>query len=90
MKWQNYDERYKGRKIIDCRGEGITDDKLRELEDISLCEVLDLEQTPVTDQGLRQLYGLPNLHCLVLRKTFVTHDGVFRLQQTHPKLWIWY
>lgn len=90
MNWQNYDDRYKGRKIIDCRGEGITDGKIRELEGLGLCEVLDLERTPVTDQGLRQLYGLKNLHCVVLRKTQVTHEGVFRLQQTHPKIWIWY
>ncbi len=90
MNWQNYDERFKGRKIIDCRGEGLTDDKIPQLEGLGLCQVLDLEQTLVTDAGLRHLYGLPNLYCVVLRKTRVTDEGVFRLQQTKPRLWIWY
>ncbi len=87
--WQSYDQRFQGRKIIDQRGEGITDDHLSELPGLNLCEVLDLENTLISDRGLRQLYGLQNLHCVVLRKTKVTQDGVFRLQQTHPKLWIW-
>ncbi len=90
MKWQNYDQRFQGRKIIDCRGEGVTDEKILDLEDIEKCEVLDLQNTPVTDNGLRTLYTLQNLHCLVLRKTQVTDEGVFRLQQTLPSLWIWY
>lgn len=90
MNWQAYDERFKGRTIIDRRGEGITDANIPELENLGLCEVLDLERTPITDAGLRHLYGLQNLHCVVLRRTGVTHEGVFRLQQTHPKIWVWY
>jgi uncharacterized membrane protein YuzA (DUF378 family) len=88
--WQGYDERFRGRKIIDCRGEGITDSKILQLEDLGQCQVLDLEDTPITDAGLRHLYGLPNLYCVVLRYTQVTDEGVFRLQQSKPRLWIWY
>ena len=88
--WQGYDSRLDGRVIINCRGEGITDNHLPELEGLEKCQVLDLQDTPVTDQGLRHLYSLKHLHCVVLKHTGVTHEGVFRLQQARPGLWIWY
>jgi hypothetical protein len=90
MKWQNYDARFKGRKIIAVHDRGFGDRSLADLEGLKTCQVLDLEGTSISDRGLNELYRLKHLHCLVLRKTNVTHDAVFRLQQSFPRLWVWY
>ena len=90
MNWQGYDARFKGRKIVDLRNAPLTDDQLPNVEGLRTCQVLDIENSMVTDRGLRHLYSLTDLRCLVLRKTKVTHDGVIRLQQAHPRIWIWY
>ena len=89
LKWQKYDNRYAGRKIINLRNAPIVDEKVAYLEDLSKCQVLDLENTLITDKGLVPLYGLNQLHCLVIRRTAVTQEGIFRLQQANPRLWIW-
>lgn len=89
-KWQSYDKSLTGRKIITIRDKMFGDVEIAELPGIKNCQVLDLEGTCVTDQGLLPLYHLNHLHCLVLKGTNVTHEGVFRLQQSCPRLWIWY
>ena len=90
MKWQNYDARLKGRGIIKVRERFFRDEQILELEGIKSCQVLDLQGTSITDRGLLDLYGLKQLQCVVLKKTDVSHEAVFRLQQTFPRLWIWY
>ena len=89
MKWQNYDSALKGRTVIKVREKMFGDYELPELENLHRCQVLDLQGTNVTDQGLLHLYSLKHLQCLVLRKTKVSPEGVFRLQQSFPRLWIW-
>lgn len=78
------------RSIIDKRGQQVTDDDLDKIENLKDAGVLDLEGTLVTDDAFRFFYRMDRLQCLVLRNTEVTHESVFRLQQTKPKLWIWY
>ena len=90
MNWQKYDARYKGRKVITMHDRRFGDQELADLEGLDACQVLDLEGTCVSDRGLKELYRLKHLHCLVLRGTRVTHQGAFRLQQSFPRLWIWY
>ncbi len=90
MKWEGYDKNLKGRKIITMRDKTFGDTELADLAGLKNCQVLDLEGTNVTDRGLLQLYELSYLRCLVLRRTNVTHEAVFRLQQSHPRIWIWY
>jgi predicted RNA-binding Zn-ribbon protein involved in translation (DUF1610 family) len=90
MHWQNYDANLKGRKIIDLRGQTMTDENLAMVGGLNNCQVLDLTGTRISDRGLESLYGMTNLKCLVLNKTLVTNDGVFRLQQSNPRLWIWH
>ena len=90
MKWQGYDKRFKGRVVIDKRMAPIVDDQLPLLDGLTKAQVLDLEGTLITDSGLRHLYGLENLHCLVVRRTKVTPEAIFRLQQSNPKMWVWY
>ena len=90
MNWQAYDKSLKGRKIITMRGKQFGDNEIADLPGLKACQVLDLEGTSITDQGLLQFYQLNHLQCLVLRRTNVTHEGVFRLQQSCPRLWVWY
>ncbi|MEL7499845.1 MAG: hypothetical protein AAFN77_19735 [Planctomycetota bacterium] len=89
-KWENYDSRLQDRRVIKIRDKGFTDNQLAKLEGIRNVQVLDLENTQVTDQVVALLYRLEHLQCVVLRRTNVTHDAVVRLQQTFPKLWVWY
>ncbi len=90
MNWQGYDQRLRNRKIIRVRERFFRDHEIMELDGIRNCQVLDLQGTGVTDRGLLHLYGLKHLQCVVLKGTSVTHEGVFRLQQSFPRLWIWY
>lgn len=90
MKWQNYDSSLKGRTIIKVRETTFGDHEISELENLNRCQVLDLQGTKVTDRGLLELYSLKHLQCLVLRNTNVSDEGIFRLQQSFPRLWIWY
>lgn len=90
LKWEKYDSSLQGRLVVDHRGEAVTDEHLRALENFSKCEVLDLEGTEITDASLRHLKDCKNLRCLVVRKTSVTHAGVQRLQQSKRRMWIWY
>ena len=90
MKWQGYDHHLKNRKIIKIHERFFRDHEIMDLEGIKICQVLDLQGTGMTDRGLLHLYGLKNLQCVVLKGTNVTHEGVFRLQQSFPRLWIWY
>ena len=76
--------------IIDKRGVPVTDEELDKIEDLKDVGVLDLQGTLVTDDAFRFFYRMDRLQCLVLRDTDVSHEAVFRLQQTKPKLWIWY
>ena len=89
-KWESYDSKLKNRRVIKVSEKGFIDSEIPRLEGIRNVQVLDLENTEVTDQGVALLYRLEHLQCLVLRRTNVTHDAVVRLQQTFPKLWIWY
>ncbi|MFK7767133.1 MAG: hypothetical protein AB8B55_07915 [Mariniblastus sp.] len=90
MKWQAYDSRLKGRTIIRSRDKMFGDYELADHPDLKNCSVLDLQGTRVTDRGLLELYRLKHLRCVVLRKTSVSHEAIFRLQQSLPRLWIWY
>lgn len=89
-KWENYDQRLTDRRIIKIKDPGFTDGELPQVPEIRNVQVLDLENTLITDKGIAMLYRLEHLQCVVLRRTHVSHDAVFRLQQTFPKLWIWY
>lgn len=90
LKWQGYDKRLQGRKVITIHDKMFGNHEIADLPGLKNCQVLDLEGTCITDQALLELYQLNHLRCLVVRKTNVTHEGVFRLQQSHPRLWIWY
>ena len=78
------------RTVIDRRGVALTDDEIDKIDDLKDVAVLDLEGTSITDDAFRFFYRMDRLQCLVLRNTNVSHASVFRLQQTKPKLWIWY
>ncbi len=78
------------RSIVDKRGVPVTDEDLDKIEGLKDAAVLDLEGTLITDDAFRFFYRMDRLQCLVLRDTDVSHENVFRLQQTKPKLWIWY
>jgi hypothetical protein len=90
MKWQAYDAKFKDRPIIDMRNKPLTDDKLTRIEGFRAAQVLDLEGTLISDEGLAPILKLKNLYCVVLRNTNVSHEGVTKLQQSIPRLWIWY
>ncbi|MFT7631448.1 MAG: hypothetical protein ACI87E_002486 [Mariniblastus sp.] len=90
MKWEHYDSSLKNRRIIQNQDRGFVDAQIRSLPGVKNCQVLDLERTQVTDSGLLDLYDMKHLACVVLKRTQVTHEGVFRLQQSFPRLWIWY
>ena len=89
MNWQAYDSSLKGRNIIKVRDREFGDHQFDELEGLKKCHVLDLQGTKTTDRGLLELYSLKHLQCLVLKNTNVSPEGVFRLQQSFPRLWIW-
>ncbi len=89
-KWQSYDGRLKDRVVVDVRGQAFSDRDLLELDKLPVCQVLDAQGTDLTDAGLALMHGLKNLRCLVVRRTHVSREGVFRLQQSVPKCWIWY
>ena len=78
------------RSIIDKRNVPLTDEDLNKIEDLKGAGVLDLEGTLITDGAFRFFYRMDRLQCLVLRNTNISHENVFRLQQSKPKLWIWY
>jgi len=80
----------KQRLVIDKCGVPVTDEELDKIENLKDAGVLDLEGSLVTDDAFRFFYRMDRLQCLVLRDTDVSHAAVFRLQQTKPKLWIWY
>jgi hypothetical protein len=90
QKWEKYDGKLKDRRIIKVRDSSFRDPEIPQLEGFKTCQVLDLQGTAVTDTGLLDLYDLKHLQCVVLKQTNVTHQGVFRLQQSFPRLWIWY
>lgn len=90
MKWEGYDSGLKDRRVIKVRERLFRDHEILDLEGIKTCQVLDLQGTGVTDRGLLDLYGLTHLRCVILKRTKVTHEAVFRLQQSFPRLWIWY
>ena len=90
QRWENYDSKLKDRRIIKIRDSSFRDREFEGLEGLKACQVLDLQGTAVTDTGLLDLYDLKHLQCVVLKRTNVTHQGVFRLQQSFPRLWIWY
>lgn len=89
MNWQHYDSNLKGRRITKHRGKMFGDAELANVEGLKNCQVLDLQSTRVTDASLQMLYGHKHLQCLILKGTDTTHEAVFRLQQSHPRLWIW-
>ncbi len=84
------DPKHPNRVIIDKRHSLLTDQELDKVKDLKHAAVLDLEGTRVSDGAFRFFYRMDNLQCVVLKDTEVSHEAVFRLQQTRPKLWIWY
>lgn len=89
-KWENYDQRLTDRRVIKIKDPEFTDQELPRVSEIRNVQVLDLENTQVSDKGIAILYRLEHLQCVVLKRTHVSQDAIFRLQQTFPKLWIWY
>lgn len=89
-KWKSMDARYRNRNVVSFRGEAITDVQLVQRKELKSAQVLDLGGTLITDATIDQLYKLKHLQCLVLKDTSVSHKAVTRLQQSFPKLWIWY
>lgn len=89
-RWRGFDSRFRNRNVVDFRDQPITDDQLPKLASIRAAQVLDLEGTLITDKTIETFYGLKHLQCLVVRNTDATHLAVTRLQQTHPKIWIWH
>jgi hypothetical protein len=59
---------------------------MKDLNELTGLEVLDLSHTQVTDAGLAQLKGLKKLNSLYLRKTRVTDAGVKQLTGALPGL----
>ncbi len=57
---------------------------LRNIEELTRLQRLDLSGTQVTDAGLQHLSGLTVLEELTLRETQVTDEGVKNLQQALP------
>ncbi len=88
--WQGYDSRLKGRKIIKSRDSMFGDIELVEHPDLKNCSVLDVQGTRVSDRGLKELYRLKHLRVVVVKGADVSHEAIFRLQQSVPRLWIWY
>lgn len=76
--------------VVDLKGRELDDTELAGIPNISRAHVIELDGAPIGDGGIRYLRGLQNLHYLVLRNTRVTDEGVYRLQQSIPRCWIWY
>ncbi len=76
--------------VIDLKGQTITDADLVGIPNIDRAHVIELDGTPIGDGGIRYLRGLQHLQYLVLRNTRVTDEGVYRLQQSIPRCWIWH
>jgi len=89
MNWQHYDSNLKGRRITKVRDKAFGDRQFATIQGLKNCQVLDLEGTSITDASLQMLYGHKHLLCLVVKGTNTSHEAVFRLQQSHPRLWIW-
>ena len=87
-KWA--DSKKPNRVIIDGRDSSMTNQELDKVKNLKAASVLDLEGTMINDEAFRYFYRIDDLQCLVLKDTSVSHEAVFRLQQTRPKLWIWY
>ncbi len=78
------------RVVIDGRDTSMTDRELDKVKGLKAASVIDLQGTMITDEAFRFFYRIDDLQCLVLKDTAVSHEAVFRLQQTRPRLWIWY
>ena len=92
VRGQNWNTKYitEGMKVVDMRGQAVSDQDLFLIPQLSKCRVLDLENAPITDAGLIALRSLPNLRYLVLKNCPVSNEAVFRLQQSIPDAWIWH
>lgn len=88
--WKRMFDNDSNRKVLDLRRERIVNVDLREREDIAESHVLDLEGQLIDDEGLSYLHGRNNILFLVVKRTRVTPEGVFQLQQTIPRAWIWH
>lgn len=83
--------KYSKKRILDKHGdESFGDQELASIRNLNEYRVLDLEGTNVTDEGLLYLYNLTGIDYLILNDTRVTEDGVFELQRSIPRTWIWY
>lgn len=78
------------RIILDLRGQKVNDALLITMENITVCEILDLEGCPITDKGTQGLHFLKELRCLVLKGTLVSQLEIARLQKSLPNCWLWY
>lgn len=78
------------RMVLDLRNQGTNDSTLLQTENITTCEVLDLEGCPISDHGTAPLHFLKDLRCLVLKGTYVSQKEIGRLQLSLPQCWIWY
>ena len=76
--------------VINLKGQTLDDADLAGIPNIARAHVLELDGATIGDGGIRYLRGLQNLKYIVLRKTRVTDEGVYRLQQSIPRCWIWH
>jgi hypothetical protein len=63
----------------------VTNTGLRQLQDLTCLQFLELDCTQVTDSGLGHLHGLNLLEALLVGGTHATDSGVAELQKALPK-----
>lgn len=77
-------------KALTLHDSTFTDQDLREFDELSKYETLDLEGTQLSNAALEHLAAMKQLRFIVVRRTNVTVAGIQRLQQALPKACIWF
>jgi len=81
----------KGLVRLNLRGQGVTDDLVRNIAPLTDLTHLHLEKTKITDKGLSSLKGLKNLEYLNVYGTAVTDAGLKELEglKNLKQLYVW-
>ena len=81
----------KGLVRLNLRGQGVTDDLLKNIAPLADLTHLHLEKTKITDKGLSSLKGLKNLEYLNIYGTAVTDAGLKDLEglKNLKQLYVW-
>ena len=90
VNWRSGTAPYPPLRALTLRDPQFTDNDLRECEEITQYEVLDLEGTGISDTGCNFLATQKQLRFIVLRRTQVTAAGAQRLQKALPDANIWF